>query len=452
MKTAWILIFASFTLISCSKSTVVLQQQAEEVIQATKCGDVESSLWNLYHQSLDVYGDLPTSQELEQALNELDPSWKPVVHRHLDLVQNYFVGFTGSAKEELSALEIGSQLTEAQVEIQASLEGVRAEFTAVRAQSSTSDCPIAVQARNIPGLVLGNQKAFRTAYQSCEVFQRLPLTRNSPELQGISIIGQHPDGVGRRRVIGDLSLVQRTHPYVAGVTYAQSCRKVSENPLIYDYGGKPYTENTNRSSLDFFREMGTGTKALGIDCSGYVFSVIATGGLKIHPQRTMKANLVHGINARMYMNPEGNGLTCFRKINVGLSGTLRAGDIMAGPGHVVIIDRVGADPLGIQAAVQRNNCASVSSQNFDFTITQSSPSKGGVGINRYEAKDYLIDSATWRAGLETYARQACEAILKRTDVPAKATDFQVIRHLGTAECTNSQVITLAGASCVSSCP
>ncbi|MCE3010283.1 MAG: hypothetical protein LW875_06705 [Proteobacteria bacterium] len=452
MKTAWLLIFASLGLMSCSKSTVVFEQQAQEVLQATKCGDVESSLWNLYHQSLDVYGDLPTHEELDQALRDLDPSWISLMHQHLDVVQKYFQSFSGPAKEELSALEIGAQLNEAQIQVQRDLEVVRQEIKRVKALSPSSNCSLKVVSRNVPGLLLGNQKAFRTSYQSCEVFQRAALNRNSPELQGISITGQHPDGVGRRRVIGDLALVQRTHPYVAGVTYAQACRKVSENPLIYDYGGKPYTENTNNSALDFFRDMGTGTKVLGIDCSGYVFSVIATGGLKIHPQRTMKANLVHGINARMYMNPEGNGLTCFRKINVGQSGTLRAGDIMAGPGHVVIIDRVGTDPLGIQSAVQRNNCSSVSSQNFDFTITQSSPSKGGVGINRYEARDYLIDSAVWRAGLEAYARQACEAILKKTDVPARATDFQVIRHLGTADCMNSLSIALVGESCVSFCP
>ncbi len=54
---------------------------------------------------------------------------------------------------------------------------------------------------------------------------------------------------------------------------------------------------------------------------------------------------------------------------------MRAGDIVAVYGHVLLIDKVGADPFGSRlSATKESDCSEVSSNNFDFVVAQSGSS------------------------------------------------------------------------------
>lgn len=302
--------------------------------------------------------------------------------------------------------------------------------------------------------VQGAVKVLATAYQSCQSARIPAMNRATADAQGISIVGTHPNGVGKIRKVSSLSSLQRTHYYIReGSDSGSSCFKVPSNPLIYDYGGKPYAKSTDTATLDLFKDAGTGGSVLGIDCSGYVFSALAVSGLRLAPGKKMKASLVYGVNARMMMNPESNGLGCMSHVKFSSSGqALKNGDILASTGHVVMIDAVPADPFGVFRIQKSSDCvtANISHRNFDFDVLQSSPSKGGVGINRMRAADYLDESSSMREALVQYAVAACKSRfgVMTSSLPSAA---RLVRHKETPECKDTAV-KLERESCVASCP
>jgi len=222
--------------------------------------------------------------------------------------------------------------------------------------------------------------------------------------------------------------------------------------LIYDYGGKPYASSALGSSIDLFRNAGSGTSALGVDCSGFVTTSVLAGGLRLKQNVSSKPPQSGGVNAAMYANPAGNGLSCFERVASHPTQNLRSGDLIANTGHVVMVDQVGADPFGIAGAKTATACDQVTAARFSFTIIQSSPSKGGIGMNRYRAADYLAGSSSMRSGLEAYARSFCRVRLG-LDSPstlASSSKAVVVRHIGGPACTDSR-IPLAGEACLRSC-
>lgn len=299
--------------------------------------------------------------------------------------------------------------------------------------------------------VFGARWAFATAYQTCQSVVLPDLNNQTPELVGIKITGKHSDGVGNKREIASLSQVQGTHPYVKDVgSYGEGCFSVKSNPLIYDYGGKPYGTTAADSPIDVFKNNGDGTKVLGIDCSGYVYTSMATAGLRLKSGRALKASDSWAWGSSSYVEPQNNGLTCLSKISVTPTTSLKAGDIVAVYGHVLLIDKAGADPFGIASAKTESDCSKVKYPGFDFTVAQSSPNKGGVGINFFEARDYLPTSEKMRVGLEKYAYYACLAKVNNKTYAPNVGTLSVIRHKGTSDCMAPRV-KMARESCIQSC-
>lgn len=303
----------------------------------------------------------------------------------------------------------------------------------------------------VSAAVFGERWAFATAYQSCQSLQAEALSAKTADIQGIKITGKHPDGIGNRRMIASLSDVQATHPYLKDIsTYGKTCFNVRQNPLIYDYGGKPYATTAANSPIDLHKDNGDGTSVLGIDCSGFVFTSMAAAGLKLQAGRSLKASDSWAWGSTSYVEPQKNGLTCLAKISVSPATSLKAGDIVAVQGHVILIDKVGADPFGIAGARTEKDCAAVTSQGFDFIIAQSSPSVGAVGINHFEAKDYLPTEEKMNVGLQKYAYYACLARLNNKAYAPNLGTLSVVRHKGTAECLAPRVA-LAHESCIQNC-
>jgi hypothetical protein len=261
----------------------------------------------------------------------------------------------------------------------------------------------------------------------------------------------HPNGVGRRRAVGDADAIFRSNPYYANrASASRGCFAAANSPLIYDYGGKPYASSVGTSTIDLHKNAGSGSSALGIDCSGFVSTAIVSGGLRLRSGTSSKAYQVSGVSASMFASPAKNGLSCFAPVASTPTAELRAGDVISNTGHVVMVDRVGADPFGIAGARNATDCSNVSSKKFDFTIVQSSPSKGGIGLNRYRAADYF--SGSMRTGMEAYAKSFCRVRLGLASPTTLAVPSQavVIRHTGTPSCVDRR-IALEGESCMQSC-
>ncbi|UOF01960.1 NlpC/P60 family protein [Bdellovibrio reynosensis] len=299
--------------------------------------------------------------------------------------------------------------------------------------------------------VFGGRWAMATAYQTCQTMQLPAMNDQTPDVQGISVIGKHSDGVGNKRSIASLSKVQTSHYYIRDVSnYGEGCFNVRQNPLIYDYGGKPYATTATTSAIDLFKNNGDGTSVLGIDCSGYVFSAMATAGLRLKAGRTLKASDSWAWGSSSYVEPQQNGLTCLNKISVTAANTMKAGDIVAVYGHVVLIDKVGADPFGINKITRESDCSKLTSADFDFVVAQSSPSKGAIGLNYFDARNYLPTSSKMKTGLEKYAYYTCLSKFNGKTYTPNVGTLSVVRHKGTADCVAPRV-KMARESCIQSC-
>lgn len=304
--------------------------------------------------------------------------------------------------------------------------------------------------RNYPRELYGTYKTFATAYQNCEALNQASIKNSQVRLEGVVVTGRHSSGGGNKREISSLRSAQNTHPYLSERAPATSCFSTYNSPLIYDYGGKPYSSSSATSELNFFKNHGTGTGALGTDCSGFIFTALATAGLKLHPNVNIKARDVLSYNAARFKNPTSGGTTCFRKIAVAKSESLNPGDIVASSGHIFIVTKTGADPLGAKKANTKQACSQITVSDFDFELAQSSPTNNAIGINKMTASYYLTTSPTMRNGMLKYAKKVCETRFSNISEP-NITEVSVVRHKKTPACLSDFKVSLTGSSCVADC-
>jgi cell wall-associated NlpC family hydrolase len=421
-----------------------------EILKADRCLEIDEKFFESLRSFVRIVGRMPSESELKT----LPPHIAKAISIANEVIVQSKIGTNEVFKitSSLTSLDVGDQTTELLRNYHDKVQNTLKEGTS-KTLSRQTCYPAQKQAPSttpLPELLNRYaQWSLATAYQSCQA-PEIVVRKTTGFVDGIKIVGMHPDGVGLKRVIGDLNRVQQTHPYIQS-TYDQQCIAVKESPLIYDYGGKPYFTEGVRSPIDFFKNNGDGTEVLGIDCSGFVFSIFATSGLKLKSTRQLKASDSVAWSSRAYVDPAPNGIDCLAPITVTSTNQLQAGDVVAIPGHVFIVDQVGEDPFGVKRAKSLEDCAHLSAENFNFTIIQSSNSLDGVGINRFFAADYLKDHKKFGPGMEEYARNACEAYLLEKPLQPKVQNLTITRHKGTPACRADR-IPLAGESCISQCP
>ncbi|MBC7466918.1 MAG: hypothetical protein H7256_13095, partial [Bdellovibrio sp.] len=154
-----------------------------------------------------------------------------------------------------------------------------------------------------------------------------------------------------------------------------------------------------------------------------------------------------------FIDAAKSGFTCFDNVTVTPTSSVKAGDIGGVSGHVVAVDSVGADPFGLALIKNEAGCSSISYKNFDITVTQSSPSKNGIGINKYLLKDYLIesgDTGKMTVAFVGMAKQACLAKFQNKSIKPASTAWGFLRHKGTSACLAPRV-SMVGESCTQKC-
>lgn len=478
-------------LLGCQNSLIEINQLTSGTKQSLVCqqnfDDFNNSIYEFWLNKKNP----PSTPEFKDYLKEsllADPQWSKVNEATLEQVlaasTDYYDYITNnltvSAQDTddklklLTALEIGDR-QEGRAQLQVQWAAQKANLSQ-KLQRLQLPCPPTLESTQpskpasddtnqkelplttgLPRAVEGLRRAFATAYQSCQALTVPALDATTPDLEGIRILKKsHPDGVGRQRVYGDVQKILTTHPYYQpnAEQTASKCFDARKTPLIYDYGGKPKTSADANSLLDFFSNDGSGTSVLGIDCSGFIFSAIARGGLNIAPNKALKAVSVHGISASMFKDPVNNGLTCFAPMTFTATNDLRAGDIIAAKGHVIMVDQIGTDPLGLRRAQSAADCNDkiLTPQGFDFVLTHSSPWKEGVGINRSQAKDYIPTYETFAVGLTKYAVALCQSRFQGfTQAAMPIPEISVVRHKGTPECLTTKPIGLRYEGCISQC-
>ncbi|HEY8271970.1 MAG TPA: hypothetical protein VIG33_13855 [Pseudobdellovibrionaceae bacterium] len=484
-----VLVLGVLYLSACApKNFEAVQQVATDTTKAIGCNDFESKTWDAINGYLIEQKSMLSLEELKNPLRSslktvkapsgnLNERKVEALAQDMNELYNILLNEVPQVEEVqdaqgllevLSALELGDHTTDAKVRLQNKIEAqfakIKKQIAAMDVQCATPVAPVPEEGEgaatpefvktSLPRPVFGIRFTFATAYQSCQVLDEPIMTKNTQDIddRAITITGKHPNGVGNRREISNVTALLHSHPYYKNInSYANGCLKASTYPMIYDYGGKPYATTSANSVLNFFRDGGNGTKVLGTDCSGFVYSGLAAAGLRLSPNKVVKATGVNGISATMYMDPPRNGLNCLAKITVTPKSDLKAGDIVAVHGHVIMIDSVGSDPFGINGVKNADACSRLEPKDFDFVVIQSSPSKNAVGMNRYQAKDYLYESDKMRTGLTQYAYYACLARLNNRNYTPNLGTLSVIRHRQTPECLGAR-IKLSQESCIQSCP
>ncbi len=440
--------------------------------QALGCAQFETLVWDAFdlflvnEKRIPDYSALKTQVELlaskKVITREVKEAW-------LGLLQTLFeeapkkniLDSAAHFRMFLAAMEVGDESTEIRKEFKTKISG---QLKFLKAISPSKVCAAAAEDKKMPpalvsvpkGMSLAEQGMrwlFATAYQSCDSIRKPAMTEASFSVQGILDEGLHADGVGHKRKIADLPAFFSSHYYYDNSktkSFGPKCSGDQQRPLIYDYGGKPFSIDGHQATLDLFTDDGTGTDALGIDCAAAIFSATATVGLRLKPNVPLRARNVLGINSRMFKQPEKNGLECYQSIKLTSKSSIQSGDIAAVNGHVLMIGEVGLDPFGIKNIASKSQCEQISAQKFDFLIWQSGSQKGGIGLNHIVASAYLKDAHKMREGFEAYAKESCKAQIDKIQIEPKLEKFAIIRNKNTPEC-QTQRIALKGESCVEDC-
>lgn len=465
------------------------QQIAQTATGSGPCPAFETFLHDQLQESLTVTETLPRSQDILKAFsNHLSKEFVELNEGQIESLTTKFVELYDYLKREsssasvdersilLTKLEMGTYPSDiTQAAYSSKLQAYSNEATEALSECTPPETnPIGEEtdtsfsannhghkygegeyfqaiedATSLP--LFGTLKTFATAYQSCEAISLWALNSDSAPMEGIKVVGTHSSGRGKLREIASLPQVQASHPYIQHeIPEAESCFNVQAKPLIYDFGGKPYTTTSATSSLNFFKNHGTGSSELGTDCSGFVYSALMTAGLKLSPSKPPRARGVLAFNANAFRTM-GSNMACFDRVSAGINNTLKAGDILASKGHIFIVDWVGADPFGITNKKNASECFDITHRDFDFTLMQSSPSKGAIGINRMVASDYLANSSSMRQALEEFAQLHCVNTLNEEISMPIIDKATLMRHSERDECVSDARIKLERESCLYSC-
>lgn len=428
------------------------------------CPDFESRYWDKLYEENELGATLPGTEAL---ILELGPKLPPefseaFVARHEQVLQAAR-GLQPGLKltELLVSLETGDTTTPQLRRIRDRMRPWReAMATALRglelpckrsdrpSAHSPAESPLYRQLKKLGPELFGLRKVLTLAYQSCGTLRLRAMRADDPDVEGVVVSGRHPLG-GQKREIRSLKDLQRTHFYLqTAAERGENCHDIRAEPLIYDFGGKPKVSAEDHSYMDLFTNAGSGTKALGIDCSAYIFTALGVAGLKLDPELELKAIHVMNIPASRYLTPS-DGLRCFKHVTFSGTSGLRPGDILATRSHVVMIDSLGSgDPFGVEAL---GRCEDIDPDRFDFVIAQSSPVKNGIGLDRIQARDYVKESESFKKGLTQLALADCNARRGKSSTP-RAVGFAVIRHKKSSDCLSQTPLVLAKEACLERCP
>lgn len=480
------LIMTLGTLTTGCFSTFSASEISTLVVQSLSCEDFESRMFDQLLLSLNQDQELPLPEDIARHLRQdfenlkIDPSGRAEIYHIINKFESLYSEiyhhrpheinstYIDSLKKYLMAIET-RDFTETSFHAKSLISEYEQQLKELQtiAKILKQDCyrifgegpSFSIEGDFFQSLrsqfnreVYGAFKTFSTAYQNCEALKKPALGNSSSSMEGVREVGTHFNGQGSIRQIASLTEVQRTHPYLSEIQPHRSCFNTFENPLIYDYGGKPHV--LNEDTLSFFTNGGTGSSVLGLDCSAFVFSALASAGLKFHPDVVLKSRQVLSYNAARFVDPEQGGTKCFEKVPIKPGETLKPGDIVASSGHILMVTQTDEDPLGLASIQKFEDCDQISEDDFNFEIMQSSPSLGAIGINKMQGKFYFSQhaSSSLSSAMVGFAQNLCQARFTGSSQNQSLSRFSVVRHKKTPECLSHTEIILDRQECVQSCP
>jgi hypothetical protein len=314
-------------------------------------------------------------------------------------------------------------------------------------------------------LIGGARRMLATYFQSCTALDKI-ITAQTPPLQGVrsatNINGKtSPFGRNARlRQITNNAAMVRGHIVLGELmvdpTYPEAphCRDMTQTPPIYGYGSRLSRTRSNTINL-FTAGQGVVTppEAVGVDCSAFVSAAFAASGLRLRKGGPPFQDLTTVGFRDLALNAQ----SCVRPADFDAEASIKPGDLVNFSGnHIIMIDTVSEDPLGIKRHASANSCGSLSISDFDFTYIHSGALKGSYGPSRVHSSTHnggtLFNNLllTARAQCQRMARSQMNATPTHTLNPVA--NFGILRHRShDPDCRLEERIPLEGEACVEKC-
>ena len=462
--------FSSFLAAACApQGSPFIEELSSKALENIGCETLKSTTFDVLYKMAEFDKALPSSEQMRELIEEKwkkDPRASKISKAEMDTFIKEYSAVLDSIKsklpsdwESLPQRERIEYIAELEIKDNSTVEKVlrnqnfQASWDKVESSQSLfkSSCSAPQDIGKYLDIdqpeIYGSHKVFATAYQGCSSLELRVMNDQSPALQGVVVTGKHSSGGGNNRVIADVGLAYKTHFYISKQQPDTKCQDLSKTPLIYDFGGKPFVTSIEPNKMNFFKNGGSGTKELGVDCGGYVFTALMAAGLRLRANEPLKPMQIDYLSASA--NPVTNNYNCFDYVPG--NSAVRSGDIVSTPGHIIMIDGVGNDPFGLASITRIEDCREgvIKSDNFNFAISQSSPSKGAIGLNRIQASTYSKEASSYRAGFISHAIALCKSRFGVSASPNR-TNFWMIRHKKTAACRQPE-IKLEKEECIARC-
>ena len=368
--------------------------------------------------------------------------------------------------------------------------GVRAELSLLTLKKLVGLFLIVVACRTVTAQAQSKQNpadgarnVMAVIYQNCDAVRAAPrLSTEHVPGTGFAEL-KHSDGTVFRRIV-DQKAFALNHPYLpSGPLEPSLCFDVRKQTPIYNYGGTPKDISAGtKKILSLHQKAGTGNPSnLGIDCSSFVTAAHLVAGLKLSTAPlSLSEEQFDVFDSRQFTNaPKGtpskekNRTDCLKPLKISSKITIQAGDVLAWPGHVVMIESVGTDPLAIgnspkKFTAKAPDCSTTGNpEHFDFVIIQSSAGEDGIGVNRMNARDFFTKVVPAKGlELQKIAQAVCFAKQKKkpllrisrvvlTENGISKNTFTLLRHRvlqgESVPACQTQPIALEHSACVASC-
>ncbi len=305
--------------------------------------------------------------------------------------------------------------------------------------------------------VRGARLLLATMYQSCEA----PNITVPNDLRSYSspVSGNPRSLINRSRVA---SYVQ-FNPYLSNSGVNAGCFDVNAQPPVYGYGAKPSVSNgsinlhRDQSSRSLCGRTGrsgincTSQPVTAIDCSGFITGALRRMGLNLSPNQQFRPDMINtsGLNSAT-----ARGGSCLEFAVIGPDFSIGPGDIInIGANHVVMVDEIGEDPLGIMEHSRNGTCRDIGVDDFDFKFLHSG-ALGNLGPARADVQHPEIEPFMRRLAIQ--AMVACNDFRNGSTSTVLAgssgSDLSVIRHKGDKlDGCKGEPEQFANESCVSQC-
>jgi len=313
--------------------------------------------------------------------------------------------------------------------------------------------------------VIGAQRILASYYQSCKALQ-MRLDSETKDLEGVRVadtIDKQKNPVsGKIRKLEDkeafiashvlLSELSQDENYSAG----EHCRDMTVTPPMYGYGSR-MTLDPDTQRLNIFQSGGglvKDSEAVAVDCSSFIAGAMAAAGLRVNKNGAVFEDLLTTSEIQSGLTRQNS---CLKPAVFEAEETIQPGDMInVSANHIVMIDSISEDPLGIKKHASENTCDNLMISDFDFTYIHSGAHAGSYGPSRVHISAH--DGGTMFNNLRLLAVSQCKRVRKgRIEVistrqlsPSKL--FGIARHQSQdPACLLPERVKIQGEECLGDC-